>query len=689
MELTRGKRARPLFDPPIVKRAIIDSFVKLSPRSLMKNPVMFVVEVGAALTTILLIRTAVAGAPGFGFQLQICLWLWFTVLFANFAEAMAEGRGKAQADSLRKTKSETQAKKLAGGNGMVELTPASALRKGDVVLCEPNDIIPGDGDVIEGIASVDESVITGESAPVIRESGGDRSAVTGGTKVLSDYVKIQITSNPGETFLDRMIALVEGAQRQKTPNEIALNIMIAGLTLIFLLAVVTLSPFSSYAVAAAGTGTTPSIPVLVSLLVCLIPTTIGGLLSAIGIAGMDRVMQHNVLAMSGKAVEAAGDVNTLLLDKTGTITLGNRQAVEFLPVDGVTPAELADAAQLSSLADETPEGRSIVVLAKEKYGLRGRQVSAHEAEFIAFTAQTRMSGVNIDGREVRKGATESVKQYVISQGGRFPQKAVDLTEQISRTGGTPLVVADGPRVMGIIHLKDIVKGGMKERFNQMRTMGIRTVMITGDNPLTAAAIAAEAGVDDFLAQATPKDKLDLIKREQANGRLVAMTGDGTNDAPALAQADVGVAMNTGTMAAKEAGNMVDLDSNPTKLIEIVAIGKQLLITRGALTTFSIANDVAKYFAIIPAMFMVTYPALGKLNIMGLHTPESAILAAVIFNALIIIALVPLALRGVKYRALSAGALLRRNLLIYGLGGILVPFPGIWLIDQLLGMLHLA
>jgi K+-transporting ATPase ATPase B chain len=689
MELTRGKRARPLFDPPIVKRAIVDSFIKLSPVSLMKNPVMFVVEVGAALTTILLVKTAVTGGALFGFQLQICLWLWFTVLFANFAEAMAEGRGKAQADSLRKTKSETQAKKLVNGNGKVVLTPASALRKGDVVVCEPNDIIPGDGDVIEGIASVDESVITGESAPVIRESGGDRSAVTGGTKVLSDLIKIQITSNPGETFLDRMIALVEGAQRQKTPNEIALNIMIAGLTLIFLLAVVTLAPFSSYAVTAAGKGTAPSIPVLVSLLVCLIPTTIGGLLSAIGIAGMDRVMQHNVLAMSGKAVEAAGDVNTLLLDKTGTITLGNRQAVEFLPVDGVTPAELADAAQLSSLADETPEGRSIVVLAKEKYGLRGREVASHEAEFIAFTAQTRMSGVNIDGREIRKGATESVKQFAIDHGGQFPQKAVDITEQISRSGGTPLAVADGGRILGVIHLKDIVKGGMRERFNQMRTMGIRTVMITGDNPLTAAAIAAEAGVDDFLAQATPKDKLDLIKREQTSGRLVAMTGDGTNDAPALAQADVGVAMNTGTMAAKEAGNMVDLDSNPTKLIEIVAIGKQLLITRGALTTFSIANDVAKYFAIIPAMFMVTYPALDKLNIMRLHSPESAILAAVIFNALIIIALVPLALRGVKYRALSAGALLRRNLLVYGLGGILVPFPGIWIIDVILGWLHLA
>nr|MDQ2900707.1 potassium-transporting ATPase subunit KdpB [Acidobacteriota bacterium] len=537
--------------------------------------------------------------------------------------------------------------------------------------------------------SVDESVITGESAPVIRESGGDRSAVTGGTKVLSDYIKVQITSNPGETFLDRMIALVEGAQRQKTPNEIALNIMIAGLTLIFLLACVMLAPFAKYSVTAAGSGTVPSVIVLVSLLVCLIPTTIGGLLSAIGIAGMDRVMQHNVLAMSGKAVEAAGDVNTLLLDKTGTITLGNRQAVEFIPAHGVSEAELADAAQLSSLADETPEGRSIVVLAKQKYGLRGREVSNLEAEFIPFTAQTRMSGVNLENRAVRKGATESLKLYVTERGGVFPQSVADASDQISRNGGTPLVVADNARTLGVIHLKDIVKGGMRERFEQMRTMGIRTVMITGDNPLTAAAIAGEAGVDDFLAQATPKEKLDLIKREQASGRLVAMTGDGTNDAPALAQADVGVAMNTGTMAAKEAGNMVDLDSNPTKLIEVVAIGKQLLITRGALTTFSIANDVAKYFAIIPAMFTLTYPALAKLNIMRLHTPESAILSAVIFNALIIIALVPLALRGVKYRPLGAAALLRRNLLVYGIGGIVAPFPGIWIIDRLLGVLHLA
>ena len=686
--LSRGKRARPLFDPPIMKRAIVDSFVKLNPKTMAKNPVMFVVEAGAALVTFLLAKTILTHGPGLGFESQIAAWLWFTVLFANFAEAMAEGRGKAQADSLRKTKTDAEARKVLP-DGKIEAVSAASLRKGDVVLCEPGDVIPGDGDVIEGIASVDESVITGESAPVIRESGGDRSAVTGGTKVLSDYVKIKITSNPGETFLDRMIALVEGAQRQKTPNEIALNIMIAGLTLIFLLAVVTLAPFSSYAVSAAGTGTAPTVIVLVSLLVCLIPTTIGGLLSAIGIAGMDRVMQHNVLAMSGKAVEAAGDVNTLLLDKTGTITLGNRQAVAFLPVDGVTDLELADAAQLSSLADETPEGRSVVVLAKEKHGLRGREVGGQEAEFIPFTAQTRMSGVNIEGRHIRKGAGESVKNYIVELGGTYPQQATDLADGIARTGGTPLVVCEDSRVMGVIHLKDIVKGGMKERFQQMRVMGIRTVMITGDNPLTAAAIASEAGVDDFLAQATPRDKLDLIKREQAGGRLVAMTGDGTNDAPALAQADVGVAMNTGTMAAKEAGNMVDLDSNPTKLIEVVAIGKQLLITRGALTTFSIANDVAKYFAIIPAMFAVTYPALNSLNIMHLHSPESAILAAVIFNALIIIALVPLALRGVKYRPLSAGALLQRNLLVYGLGGILVPFPGIWAIDRLLGVLHLA
>jgi K+-transporting ATPase ATPase B chain len=685
---TKRRRARPLFDPPIVKRAVRDSFVKLNPVTMMKNPVMFVVEVGAALTTVLVFRDWRAAAPDLGFTFQITLWLWFTVLFANFAEAMAEGRGKAQADTLRKTKTETIGHCMKNG-GKIENVAASQLRQGDIVVCNPNDIIPGDGEVIEGIASVDESAITGESAPVIRESGGDRSAVTGGTKVLSDQIKIRITSNPGETFLDRMIALVEGAQRQKTPNEIALNIVIAGLTLVFLLAVVTLPPFAQYSVTATGAGKVPSITVLISLLVCLIPTTIGGLLSAIGIAGMDRVMQHNVLAMSGKAVEAAGDVNTLLLDKTGTITLGNRQAVEFIPVDGVSPAELADAAQLSSLADETPEGRSIVVLAKEKYQLRGREVSEHEAKFIAFSAQTRMSGVDLDHRSVRKGATDAVIQFVRELGGSVPARLTEITDHISRSGGTPLVVADGPKVLGVIHLKDVVKGGMRERFDQLRAIGIRTVMITGDNPLTAAAIAAEAGVDDFLAQATPKQKMDLIKKEQAGGRLVAMTGDGTNDAPALAQADVGVAMNTGTMAAKEAGNMVDLDSNPTKLIEVVAIGKQLLMTRGALTTFSIANDVAKYFAILPAMFSVTYPAIAALNVMHLHSPESAVLAAVIFNALIIIALIPLALRGVAYKPMSAAVLLRRNILVYGVGGIIAPFPGIWIIDVLLGWLHLA
>ncbi len=681
-------RARPLFDAEIAGRALKESFLKLNPVTLAKNPVIFVVEVGAALTTVFLLRDLFTGATGLLFSIQIALWLWFTVLFANFAEAMAEARGKAQADTLRKTKSDTIAKRL-NARGDHEDVPASKLRSGDVVVCEVGDIIPGDGEVIEGIATVDESVITGESAPVIRESGGDRNAVTGGTRVLSDLVKIKITSNPGETFLDRMIALVEGAERQKTPNEIALNILIAGLTLIFLLAVITLQPFAAYSVASAGAGTVPSVAVLVALLVCLIPTTIGGLLSAIGIAGMDRVMQHNVLAMSGKAVEASGDVNTLLLDKTGTITLGNRQAVEFLAVRGVPESELADAAQLSSLADETPEGRSIVVLAKEKYGLRGRELALHEAHFIPFSAYTRMSGVDLDGQHLRKGATEAIAKYVVEQNGVVPPELIEMADRISRTGGTPLAVADGKRVLGVIHLKDIVKGGMKERIGQLRAMGIRSVMITGDNPLTAAAIANEAGVDDFLAQATPKDKLEFIKKEQGEGRLVAMTGDGTNDAPALAQADVGLAMNTGTMAAKEAGNMVDLDSNPTKLIEVVAIGKQLLITRGALTTFSIANDVAKYFAIIPAMFMATYPALGNLNIMHLHTPQSAILAAVIFNALIIIALVPLALRGVKYRPVGAASLLRRNLLIYGIGGIIAPFPGIWVIDQLLVFLKLA
>ncbi|MGO9970543.1 MAG: potassium-transporting ATPase subunit KdpB [Bryobacteraceae bacterium] len=683
----KGSRARPLLDPPIVRRAIVDSFRKLSPRLMMKNPVMFVVEVGAAVTTVLAARDIAQGAAIAGFTFQITLWLWFTVLFANFAEAMAEGRGKAQADTLRKTKTETTARRVL--NGRTETVPATVLRSGDVVLVEIGETIPGDGDVVEGIASVDESAITGESAPVIRESGGDRSAVTGGTKVLSDWIKVKITSNPGETFLDRMIALVEGAERQKTPNEIALNIVIAGLTLIFLLAVVTLQPFALFSVKASGSGSAPSVTVLISLLVCLIPTTIGGLLSAIGIAGMDRVMQHNVLAMSGKAVEAAGDVNSLLLDKTGTITLGNRQAVEFIPIGDVAEAELADAAQLSSLADETPEGRSIVVLAKQRYNIRGREVAEHEAHFIPFTAQTRMSGVDIDGRAVRKGATESVVEFVVENGGVVPTELMDVTDRISRSGGTPLVVADRARALGVVHLKDVVKGGMRERFQQLRAMGIKTIMITGDNPLTAAAIAAEAGVDDFLAQATPKDKMDLIKKEQAGGRLVAMTGDGTNDAPALAQADVGLAMNTGTMAAKEAGNMVDLDSNPTKLIEVVGIGKQLLMTRGALTTFSIANDIAKYFAILPAMFMATYPQMKALNIMGLHSDKSAVLAAVVFNALIIIALIPLALRGVKYRPMSAASLLRRNLLIYGVGGVIAPFPGIWLIDWLLGLLKLA
>src|SRR6202142_1373418 len=676
-------RARPLFDPEIVGRAVRASFVKLNPVTLAKNPVMFVVEVGALLTTVFVVRDMVSGAAGLKFGIQIALWLWFTVLFANFAEAMAEARGKAQADSLRKTKTDALAKRLTE-SGKIEQVTASALRAGDVVSCDAGELIPGDGEVIDGIATVDESVITGESAPVIRESGGDRSAVTGGTRVLSDHIKIRITSNPGETFLDRMIALVEGAVRQKTPNEIALNILIAGLTLVFLMAVATLPPYAKYAISTVGSGNIPSVAVLVSLLVCLIPTTIGGLLSAIGIAGMDRVMQHSVLAMSGKAVEAAGDVNTLLLDKTGTITLGNRQAVEFIPIGDASEGELADAAQLSSLADETPEGRSIVVLAKEKYAYRGREV-----HFIPFTAQTRMSGVDLDGRRIRKGATESVVEFVQEQGGTIPPELTETTQRISRSGGTPLVVADRHRVLGVAHLKDVVKGGMRERFEQLRRIGIRTVMITGDNPLTAAAIAAEAGVDDFLAQATPKDKMDLIKKEQAGGRLVAMTGDGTNDAPALAQADVGLAMNTGTMAAKEAGNMVDLDSNPTKLIEVVAIDKQLLMTRGALTTFSIANDIAKYFAILPAMFMATYPALGQLNIMRLHSTQSAVLASVVFNALIIMALIPLALRGVKYRPMSAAALLRRNLLVYGVGGVLAPFPGIWLIDRLLGLLHLA
>jgi potassium-transporting ATPase ATP-binding subunit len=677
------KKSRALWDLRIVRRATWDSLLKLHPRKMMGNPVMFVVEVGSVLTTILLLRDALRHQGQFAFNLQITLWLWFTVLFANFAEAMAEGRGKAQADSLRKARSETVANRVLQ-DGQIEKIPSSKLRSGDLVSVAAGEFIPGDGEIVEGVASVDESAITGESAPVIREAGGDRSAVTGGTRVLSDYIRIKITSNPGETFLDRMIALVEGAERQKTPNEIALNILLAGLTIVFLLAVVTLQPFAIYS------GAPQTVFVLVSLLVCLIPTTIGGLLSAIGIAGMDRLVQHNVLAMSGRAVEAAGDVNTLLLDKTGTITLGNRQAAEFLCAPGVTEAQLADAAQLSSLPDETPEGRSIVVLAKERYGLRGRDLASHEAHFVPFTAQTRMSGVNLDGREIRKGASDAIAQYIHAFSGNGLPKEVQATvEQIARSGGTPLVVSENKRALGVIYLKDIVKGGMRERFSQLRAMGIRTVMITGDNPLTAAAIAREAGVDDFLAQATPREKMDLIRREQAEGKLVAMTGDGTNDAPALAQADVGVAMNTGTQAAKEAGNMVDLDSNPTKLIEIVEIGKQLLMTRGALTTFSIANDVAKYFAIIPAMFAGTFPVLNALNIMHLKTPGSAILSAVIFNALIIVALIPLALRGVKYRAMGAAALLRNNLLVYGLGGIIVPFIGIKLIDLLITSIGMA
>jgi len=660
----------------IVGGAVRDSLIKLNPRTLMKNPVMFVVEIGSVVTTFDLIRDHLLNRPGLGFELQITLWLWFTVLFANFAEAMAEGRGKAQADTLRKARAETVAHRIKNG-GTIEEVPGSKLRVGDLVKVAAGEFIPGDGEVFEGVASVDESAITGESAPVIRESGGDRSAVTGGTRVLSDEIIVKITSNPGETFLDRMIKLVEGAERQKTPNEIALNILLAGLTIIFLLAVVTLQPMAIYS------GSPQSVFVLISLLVCLIPTTIGGLLSAIGIAGMDRVVQRNVLAMSGRAVEAAGDVDTLLLDKTGTITLGNRRATEFIPAPNITEAELADAAQLASLSDETPEGRSIVVLAKEKYGLRGRELSAYAATFIPFSAVTRMSGVDLDGREIRKGAFDAIVNYCSQSGNTVPPQVEEAVKAIANAGGTPLLVAEDRHILGTIHLKDIIKGGMRERFDQLRAMGIRTVMITGDNPLTAAAIAREAGLDDFLAQAKPEDKLALIRAEQAKGKLVAMTGDGTNDAPALAQADVGLAMNAGTQAAKEAGNMVDLDSNPTKLIEVVEIGKQLLITRGALTTFSVANDVAKYFAIIPAMFKVSFPVLNVLNIMALKTNESAILSAVIFNALIIIALVPLALRGVRYRPLGASALLRWNLLIYGIGGIIAPFAGIKLIDEII------
>jgi K+-transporting ATPase ATPase B chain len=671
-----------LWNTEIMAQALVDAFRKLDPRGMVKNPVMFVVEVGSVLTTALLIDNTIHHRPGFAFNLQITLWLWFTVLFANFAEAMAEGRGKAQADTLRKAKGETIAKRYTATNELEDV-PSALLRAGDIIYVVAGSYIAGDGEVIEGVASVDESAITGESAPVIREAGGDRSAVTGGTKVLSDWIKVKITSNPGETFLDRMIALVEGATRQKTPNEIALSILLSGLTIVFLLAVVTLQPFAIYSLAP------QTVFVLVSLLVCLIPTTIGGLLSAIGIAGMDRLVQYNVLAMSGRAVEAAGDVNVLLLDKTGTITLGNRQATEFIPGPDVSAERLADAAQLSSLSDETPEGRSIVVLAKEKYNLRGRDLSGIHAEFVPFTAQTRMSGVNLPGVRIRKGSVDAIARFLEEQGSSLPKKVRDAVEEVARLGGTPLVVAENSTALGVIHLKDIVKGGLKERLARLRAMGIRTIMITGDNPLTAAVIAREAGVDDFLAEAKPKDKMDLIKREQAKGKLVAMTGDGTNDAPALAQADVGVAMNSGTQAAKEAGNMVDLDSNPTKLIEIVEIGKQLLMTRGALTTFSIANDVAKYFAIIPAMFAGVFPVLGALNIMRLATPQSAILSAVIFNAVIIVALIPLALKGVKYEPKAADILLRNNLLLYGVGGIIIPFFGIKAIDLVLVALHLT
>ena len=689
-----------MLDPKIVMPAIWSSFAKLDPRVMMKNPVMFVVEVVAALTTVIFLRDLVSGGEHLSFTFQIIVWLWFTVVFANFAEAVAEGRGKAQAETLRKTRTESQAKLLSGSNGTYRLVPGTSLKVGDIVLVEAGDMIPSDGEVIEGVASVNEAAITGESAPVIRESGGDRSAVTGGTQVLSDWIRVRITAAQGSTFIDRMIKLVEGAERQKTPNEIALNILLAGLTIIFVFATVTIPSYATYA------GGTISVVILVALFVTLIPTTIGALLSAIGIAGMDRLVRFNVLAMSGRAVEAAGDVDTLLLDKTGTITLGNRQATAFRPIRGVSEQELADAAQLASLADETPEGRSIVVLAKEKYGIRGRDMQELGANFIPFTAQTRMSGVDAGGSSVRKGAVDAILNYVSggapvvatgnvarlaqpvaqSEAGREIQAIAD---EIAKSGGTPLAVARDGRLLGVVQLKDIVKGGIRERFAELRRMGIRTIMITGDNPMTAAAIAAEAGVDDFLAQATPEDKLKLIRDEQAKGKLVAMCGDGTNDAPALAQADVGVAMNTGTQAAREAGNMVDLDSNPTKLIEIVEIGKQLLMTRGALTTFSIANDVAKYFAIIPAMFVAFYPQLQALNIMNLQTPESAILSAIIFNALIIIALIPLSLKGVRYRPIGAAALLRRNLWIYGVGGVIIPFVGIKAIDVIVTALHLA
>jgi potassium-transporting ATPase ATP-binding subunit len=699
-KLNKRQPVSAMLDPKIVVPAIRSSFTKLDPRLMIRNPVMFVVETVAALTTVIFLRDLVTGGAGLAFTFQIILWLWFTVLFANFAEAVAEGRGKAQAESLRKTRTESQAKLLAGAGRDYRLVSGTSLKVGDVVLVEAGDNIPSDGEVIEGVASVNEAAITGESAPVIRESGGDRSAVTGGTQVLSDWIRVRITAAQGSTFIDRMIKLVEGAERQKTPNEIALNILLAGLTIIFVFATVTIPSYAAYA------GGSISVVVLVALFVTLIPTTIGALLSAIGIAGMDRLVRFNVLAMSGRAVEAAGDVDTLLLDKTGTITLGNRQATAFRPVRGVTEQELADAAQLASLADETPEGRSIVVLAKEKYGIRGRDMAELGATFIPFTAQTRMSGVDAGGSSVRKGAVDAILGYVgggshaVASGNtvRAMQPALNtevsreiqaISDEIAKAGGTPLAVARDGRLLGVIQLKDIVKGGIRERFAELRRMGIRTVMITGDNPMTAAAIAAEAGVDDFLAQATPEDKLKLIRDEQAKGKLVAMCGDGTNDAPALAQADVGVAMNTGTQAAREAGNMVDLDSNPTKLIEVVEIGKQLLMTRGALTTFSIANDVAKYFAIIPAMFLAFYPQLNVLNVMHLASPQSAILSAIIFNALIIIALIPLALKGVAYRAIGAGALLRRNLMIYGVGGIIIPFIGIKVIDLVVAALHLA
>jgi K+-transporting ATPase ATPase B chain len=690
--------ASTLLDPKIVMPAIGASFAKLNPRTLMKNPVMFVLEIVTLLTTVILIRDLITGGDKILFEVQIVLWLWFTILFANFAESVAEGRGKAQAETLRKTRTETKAKLMGSSRSEIRLVPSTSLKVGDIVMVEAGDTIPSDGEVIEGVASVNEAAITGESAPVIRESGGDRSAVTGGTQVLSDWIRVRITAAAGSTFLDRMIGLVEGAERQKTPNEIALNILLAGLTIIFVFATVTIPSFAIYA------GGTASVIILVALFVTLIPTTIGGLLSAIGIAGMDRLVRFNVLAMSGRAVEAAGDVDTLLLDKTGTITLGNRQATEFKPLRGVTEQELADAAQLASLADETPEGRSIVVLAKEKYGIRGRDLAEVNAKFVPFTAQSRMSGVEMGQSWIRKGAVEAVlgslagAPVAVGQAVRALQPAVSgemvreinaIADAIAKAGGTPLAVAKDGRLLGVIHLKDIVKGGIRERFAELRRMGIRTIMITGDNPMTAAAIAAEAGVDDFLAQATPEDKLKLIRDEQARGKLVAMCGDGTNDAPALAQADVGVAMNTGTQAAREAGNMVDLDSNPTKLIEIVEIGKQLLMTRGSLTTFSIANDVAKYFAIIPAMFVAFYPQLQSLNIMGLSTPESAILSAIIFNALVIIALIPLALKGVRYRPIGAAALLRRNVLVYGIGGIIIPFIGIKAIDLVITALRLA